>query len=206
MGKKKWDLANYEFPIEDANRLLEPGYLPMESGYKLLKNGQIHVAILTRMPRCKGKMVDWWFGWCGNTERYKLWHPRDHVAGNWDELWKPGHYIGASHLVEEYVGKVLMKLRLTFCEPSEFFDTSKFDELGVTVVCGRISALINPDHKLSTVIHFIRDTDFGCEMRSQFWLNPPALYDIAKGIHQHCIEEMGYLAKILPDLYAQDAV
>ena len=48
--------------LEDVNQLLEPGYLPMETGFTRLPNNDIYIAVLTRMPRCKGKMIDWWFG------------------------------------------------------------------------------------------------------------------------------------------------
>lgn len=183
MEQRKWDLADYEFPIEDANRLLAPGYLPMENGYRLLSNGQHHVCVLTRMSGCKGKMIDWWFGWVENTERYKLWHPRDHVAGEWDEKWTPGHYIGASHMVHEYMGEDLTRMKITFCEPSEFLDVAQFAELGITAVCARIYLLDMPDMQVASVIHFVRDTDFGCEMRSQFWIIVPGSGDIAKNLH-----------------------
>ena len=70
--------------------------------------------------------------------------------------------------------------------------------------------------------HFVRDTDYGCEMRSRFWLGEirsrepgrtlteqeqDALRkanlneDLARRLHQHATEEMGYLAEILPALY-----
>ncbi|MGD0277588.1 MAG: hypothetical protein ABSB79_16355 [Syntrophales bacterium] len=204
MKQKKWDLAHYEFPIEDANRLLEPGYLPIESGYKLLSNGQYHVCALTPMPRCKGKMIHWWFGWIGDTERYKLWHPHDHVLGEWEGKREPDQYIGASHIAHEYIGGEMAKLKITFCEPSEFMDTSRFAALGVTAVSARVYLLEMPDMQVATLIHFIRDTDFGCEMRSQFWIHVPGADDIARGNHQHCIEEMGNLATFLPELYAKE--
>ena len=89
--------------FEEANQLLETGYMPLETGYYLLSNGQMHVAVLTRMPGCKGKMVDWWFGYLDGTEKYKMWAPKSHMSLEWDEHWKPGHYIGASHLVHESI-------------------------------------------------------------------------------------------------------
>ena len=67
----------------------------------------------------------------------------------------------------------------------------------------------------------MRDTDFGCEMRSRFWLGhiahrDPALTapearaaelragmnaERARRLHRHCVAEMGALAEILPTLY-----
>jgi DAPG hydrolase PhiG domain len=70
--------------------------------------------------------------------------------------------------------------------------------------------------------HFVRDTDYGCEMRSRFWLGLIESRDagvtlsedqiralresnvneeLARRLHQHATEEMGYLAELLPTLY-----
>jgi hypothetical protein len=189
--------------LEDVNQLSEPGYLPFETGYKRLENGQLHIGVLTRMPRCAGKMVDWWFGYAGDTKKYKLWHPTDHLVGDWDDLWKPGCYVGASHLVHEYIGKEICKLKITFSEPSNFFDTARFREAGVTAaVCGRVG-LLEEDKQLGYLIHFVRDTDYGCEMRSRFWLFD-APDEFGRDLMIHCIQEMGILADLLPDLYAKE--
>jgi hypothetical protein len=189
--------------IEEVSKLLEPGYLPFETGYTRLSNGQIYIAVLTRMPRCAGKIVDWWFGYAGDTSKYKLWHPTDHVIGDWDEYWKPGHYVGASHLVHEYIGGELVKLRITFREPSEFFDTSRFKEARVgAVICGNVG-LLEEKGQIGNLMHFVRDTDYGCEMRSRFWLFD-APDKLGAGLMQHCIEEMGNLADLLPDLYKKE--
>jgi hypothetical protein len=31
------------------------------------------------------QMVSWWFGFCDDSDKYRLWHPRDHVEGRWSE-------------------------------------------------------------------------------------------------------------------------
>lgn len=87
-------------------------------------------------------MIDWWFGYAGDTEKYKLWHPTAHVIGDWDENWKPGQYIGASHLVHEHIGGEMTKLRITFFEPPEIFDTSRFSEARAgAAICGNVGVL-----------------------------------------------------------------
>lgn len=199
-GANAYDLEGYEMGIDDVDRLLEPGYLPFEDGYRRLSNGRLHVAVRTRMPGCTGEMVDWWFRWVTTTERYKLWHPRDHVSGEWEGR-DGDEYVGATHVVEEYIGGELTKLELTFVEPSECFDPDRLDASGATAICARGSPG-GIEHDLFTVVHCVRDTDFGCEMRSHFWLEHLADYDIARGVHQHCVEEMNTLAAILPTLYA----
>jgi hypothetical protein len=211
--------------LADTNELLRPGYLSLETGFTRLPNGQMYVAVLTKMPGAKGKMIDWWFGYAGDTEKYKMWHPKDHVLGEWDEKWRPGHYIGASQLVHEYLGEEFMKLRITFHEPSEYFDISRFAEANVSaVICARVGYLDKPLDFVH-LIHFVRDTDEGCEMRSRFWggdikfrnqfvgplldriLNTRFMRkklvkeQIGRDLTIHCAEEMNRLAGFLPDLY-----
>jgi len=188
---------------EEVNQLLEPGYSSFETGYKRLANGQMYIAVLTRMPRCEAKMIEWWFGYAGDTAKYKLWHPTDHVIGDWDEHWKPGQYIGASHLVHEYIGGEMTKLKITFFEPSKIFDTRRFPQARVgAAVCGNVGLLEEPV-QLGHLVHFVRDTDLGCEMRSRFWLFD-APENLGAALMQHCIEEMSNLGSILHELYHKE--
>ena len=211
--------------LQDANDLLQQGYLPFESGYKDLAAGKKLVAALTRMPRCRAKMVHWWFGWLGGTDQYKLWHPRDHVFSDWENR-VGGTYIGASHLVHEYLAGSdgpLYRLRIDFHAPSETFDAACYKASNAVAVCARIGEMDAPVHH-GRMTHFVRDTDYGCEMRSRFWLGVLAdrqtgalipedaaiglrkahLNDnFARRLHQHATEEMGYLAELLPVLYRQ---
>ena len=205
--------------LEHANDLLKPGYLPFETGYQRLEDGTLNVAALTMMPRCKGYMVDWWFGYHHTSEQYKLWHPGNHVWTEWDENRKPGHYIGATSSVHEHIGGELQKLKIRFRDPSELLDTSRFKEAGVTgVICARTGLLDAPIWG-GHLIHLCRDTGDGCEMRSRFWLgdmDPPDLApnreakielfpdEVGLALLTHCIEEMRILAAFLPDLYKRE--
>jgi hypothetical protein len=66
-------------------------------------------------------MIAWWFGeYMQTTEHYKRWHPRDHVWMSWEDK-QPGTHVGAKHLVHEYIGGRLNKLRITFVPEEEFF-------------------------------------------------------------------------------------
>ncbi|HUZ90894.1 MAG TPA: hypothetical protein VMU78_03185, partial [Methylocella sp.] len=209
--------------FEAADDLLNPGYLAFESGYRELSEGKMLVAALTRMPGCRAKMVDWWFSWLGGTEQYKLWHPTDHVFSDWEGR-VGGRYIGASHLVHEYLAGdsgPLFKLRISFHDPAETFDRNRYEESGATAICARIGELDAPV-SFGRMCHFVRNTDYGCEMRSRFWLGvvesrDPSVQlssakieelrraklnqELARRLHQHAVEEMGYLSEILAPMY-----
>src|SRR5271170_1623579 len=157
--------------FDQANDLLRPGYLAFESGYKELGEGKHLVAALTRMPGCRAKMVNWWFSWLGGTDQYKLWHPTDHVFSDWENR-VDGKYVGGSHLVHEYLAGSdgpLYKLRINFREPAEFFDGERYRSSGAVAIYARIGDLEHPVN-FARMTHFVRDTHYGCEMRSRFWL------------------------------------
>ena len=188
--------------IEEVNQLLDPGFQPVETGFFRLPNGHMHVRVLTRMPRCSGQMVDWWFGYLDSTEKYKMWEPKSHLSCLPTENKKPGMYVGTGHLVEEQMGPEVLKVMINFHDPAEIFDTSRFAEANVgAVTFGRASDPEGNPHGM--VVHFVQDTDFGCIMRSRFWLfEVPDFAGL--GLMMHCMEEMGHLADFLPDLYARE--
>jgi hypothetical protein len=206
--------------LRDANRLLDRGYLALESGHVRLPDGQLHVAAWTTMPRCTGAMVEWWFGFLETTEQYQWWHPQDHVWCEWVGERGTGRFVGGTHNVHERIGGELQKLRIHFREPAEYLDVSRFGEAGITAaVCARVGLLEAPVWA-GHVIHLCRDTAYGCEMRSRFWLgdiDPPAVAPDREtriqlfpdrsgaGLLAHCHEEMTYLAGFLPELYGKQA-
>ncbi len=229
------EAAELGFEVTDANLLLEPGYLPLENGYTRLANGQVFVAVLTRMPGVTAAMIDWWFGWHAmETQRYKLWHPRAHLLNRTERQVAddPGlsdreKYLHNPNYVSEYIGAEVLDIVITFSEASDYFDTSRFASAGVgTAVCGVVS-IPRPPVGIALLIHLIRETPDGCEMRSRFWMGRTDLRALpgagalgkvagsraflrrAVGLDQgrdmvaHCGMEMNHLASFLPDLYAE---
>lgn len=225
----------YGFMHTECDRLLETGYLPLESGYTQLRNGEMFVAVLTPMPGVSGEMIDWWFGWHSNeSQRYKLWHPHAHMNAvleiqNEDQagLSDRERYVGNTSYVDEYIGSDVLKLAIQFKEPQQFgLDTSKFEASGIqTAVCAHVGPAKLPIN-VGKLLHLIRETDDGCEMRSRFWLGKAALRNkpdnhavsrvlgipaISKlamtrrhghDLVVHCAMEMAHLASFLPNLYA----
>ena len=222
------------FPVTQADLLLEPGYLPLENGFTRLANGQVFVAVLTKMPRVTSKMIDWWFGWhYMESQRYKLWHPRAHLLNSAERMIgdDPGlsdreKYLHNPNYVTEYVGGDLLDISIAFSEASDFLDVSRFEAVHVgTAICGVVSYQSSP-LVFGLIIHLIRETEDGCEMRSRFWLGKIELkgvpaagllskitgsrfvakravpIQLGRDMVVHCAAEMNHLASFLPDLFA----
>ena len=200
-----------------------------ETEARRLPDASYLVAVRTPMPGVKADMVRWWFADFLNTaEQYSWWHPEDHVWMDWENK-KPGKIIGSSHLVHEYIGSELSKLRIQFINYSEFFGFDPNNE-DTFVICARVG-LLEEEINIAKMCHVVRNTQTGAEMRSRFWLGHVAKRDGNKTIRsfegflgnmalvrlflieqqvnpedlkRHAIEEMTYLAELLPSLYESE--
>ena len=222
------------FPVDEADRLLAPGDLDLETGWTRLADGQIFVAVRTPMPNVTAAMIDWWFGWHGDeAQRYKLWHPRAHVDVRMEKpladvggLADRERYVGNPSTVTEYLGARRYDLVIAFRDAGDYFDRRKLAAAPVgTAVCAR-TGFVSPGIDAGHLIHLIRTTADGCEMRSRFWVGESAwsslgadhpfncyvlgrssrsaqafVPDLGRDLLVHCAAEMAHLASFLPALY-----
>ncbi len=194
-------------------------------------NGCALVTCTTALPHVSPAMVDWWFGWhLPYSERYQLWHPLAHRVAKVKEDRQHmdddrARYVGNVSYVDEWIGKRMMRLAISFVSP-EAFGLVDVDRLGATAICARTTdRLLRSDGGF--LIHFVVPTATGSEMRSAFWLGQvtphwPMIHGLIKpmlnravvrklivsdrmcvDLLQHCAEEMNHLARFLPDLYAE---
>jgi len=203
--------------LNEASQLLDSLYSPFESGWKRLDSGVIYIAARTPMPGVEPEMIDWWLGFLHRTEEYKWWHPRDHVWSDWEVAAPPGEYVGRTHLVHEYVGGHLAKLRIAFKDPGEILDKKRFKHANVGTAVWAYVGAIGETNFLGRLLHLVQRTPEGCVMRSRFWLgeihpapSPRPTPEMIKqkvpdalgaGLFAHCCEEMSILASFLPTVY-----
>ncbi|MEM7655630.1 MAG: FAD-binding protein [Bacteroidota bacterium] len=212
--------------IDEMTLLEREGDLEHENGFSIAEDGSIAVALKTLMPNTSPEMWDWWFGWHGSEDqRYKLWHPNAHFSADWEDGRTDHCYIGRTSLIKEYIGPNVLEAAIQFKSPLVFgfsFDAINHSDKAV-YICARLG-----HHKLPVdfgyLIHQIRQTPQGTEMRSRFWvggkyvaarteniLNKAAVSilktfqslpkNFGQDLLMHCAEEMNHLASILPELY-----
>jgi len=176
--------SEYGFTLDQAASVLsQPGYRKMETGYTVLEDGKIMVSVLTHMPGVTGEMWDWWFGWHScDTSRYKLWHPDAHYYSALGEdrradrtLTDRQRYINNVSYVDEYLGENRSDLTVRFIDPSRLgFEASK---PGSTVIVARGGSTSLPV-SMAWLVHQVRATEDGAEMRSRFIFNDFQLLDL----------------------------
>lgn len=164
-------------PLADAERLLDPAPLPVETGWCTLPDGVGYVAVRTPMPEVTGEMVDWWFDWHPREAiRYQIWHPAAH-EDNSVEPWRgapraKAHWGTVHHPVED-VGTGMVRARIEFKAPTEMGLST--DALGhpdvATIVCGYAGDDTRRVRHTAMLHVFLRDPESGgVVLRSRFWL------------------------------------
>jgi len=202
----------------------------LEDGFVLTKDGGMRVSVRTDMPGVTPAMIDWWFGWHGDTPaKYKLWHPQAHVHVGWRDPLPSGAsgralYVGQTSLVDEFIASDLIRGSIRFVPPASFgfADPRLDDDRQATIVCARIG-LGDAPIDVGYLAHHVRAVAGGSEMRSRFWMGGKhvggrnLIGSLAAGLAKrvlrltegdarallvHCAQEMPHLAAFLPELYA----
>lgn len=206
-------------PIQEINRLFDEGYEPMERGMSTLPDGGVMFANLTDMPGVTPEMFDWWFAWHGlDPMRYIIWDKDDHYSVKTlnreqnlnSRLTMKERYYETKHIATEALldGQEPVDVHLEFVNPVKVgFDPEKLKNFK-----GSILATPGP----AVMVHFVRPTATGCELRTRFWMGYvpsengmvkvggfPEIDMMGRSLLLHNIKEFRHLAKILPLVYEE---
>ena len=206
-----------ENAIFDFKELLTTEPLPIENGYCSLPNGGGYAAVRTEFRGITVEQYNWWRKWrfdCSAADeqiRYKLWCPGSHIV----QVHQPSEMaiedIGLGPEEFHFNGR-LTKEDLFDAETLKLAEGFDF-HLSVT----KVYSPHNPvDGMYGIVLHVIRATEYGFEMRSRFWqgytveggklvckLKPgEAVHpDFPYLIAHHCANEMSSLRELIPLVY-----
>jgi hypothetical protein len=196
--------------LKDANDLLQPGYRPLETGWARLDNGVAVVAALHRLHGISGAMLQWWSAHQKTQDQFVAWHPAEHVSAEYRD--------GVMFPVHNRDGRILSG-RIEARPLTELFDADALRSTTASFLTNGRGGPADGSVLLMRTVHVGRDTEYGCEVRSRFWIGdfdppeaapPPRVRDVMlsdanlEWQMKHCIEEFHYLAQFLPDLYARE--
>jgi DAPG hydrolase PhiG domain len=142
------------------------------------------------------EMIDLWWVVMSDTDRYKLWHPRDHVWAELEVREEGEQTVFIQHVLEK-VGGIPSLLNLRMEDPSTLSIPVFMDH----AVGG--SLLDSSGNKYAWTLHQYEEMAGGTRMRSTFRIPAKAPGFFVKGLRKHNIEEMGQFPKFLPELYQE---
>ena len=244
------NLSKYKLPLEalpeqvrkiSRQKVIETEFIDSTNCHVLIeeedfddgiyKNKELSyfVKCTTDMMNVTPEMIRWWFTWhLPSSERYKLWHPRDHISARLKEegikLQSKDQYIGVDSFVEEYIGNKLQRLQISFKEPAVF---GLENQQNSVAICAYVTD-VNSGVRIAKLLHYVLRREKGSVMKSFFWMGSELYHsntfknffvknltkiklikgfllndDSAMDLLIHCYEEMNHLSKFLPDLYQE---
>jgi hypothetical protein len=166
---------------------------------ELLKNKTTSIVIEHELPGVTTEMLDWWWDNMDN-ETYRLWHPQDHIALEWQIPPGRAGHVGAIHMACECISNVPAHiLRIRWEEPVAALSPTVYSHVNVGSPLGP-----GPDDiPLGCVVHEYDETTYGTRMRSTFTLPEAVPAHFLEYLRQHNIAEMGQFPVFLPHLYKQ---
>jgi len=162
---------------------------------------------LTIVQEIKGidpQMLSWWWDHIGNTARYRLWQPVDHVSFEWTI--PPNspdlqYDIGAVQKAKEYIGKMALTLNIKGADPQVTPPPVALTDPGYFYASTNITLLasILPDNSLTHQWH-PNATGDGVILTLALVLNSTFFDDLGS----HALREFQMLPYFLPRLYKRE--
>lgn len=175
-----------EPPSNESNKI-------MEQILKMSNGKTVDLVVDHILHGVTPEMIDWWWDNIDTTERYKLWHPKDHQSFQWEVSPKKGH-IGAIHRVVENIGPPTT-LRIRWEDPSTSPIPIEYDHAQVG------STLDDNDNSISWVLHEYESIENGTKLRTTFRLPAKVPKQFIETLRKHNKEEIAEFVNFLPRLF-----
>lgn len=166
---------------------------PLQEGFHKTENGAWEIIANHELEGVAPEMIDWWWDHIDTTERYKLWHPTDHISFQWVVSPAANGHIGAIQRIEEYLNgipatPVTLEIRWEDAKETD----AEYDHVLLATVSGDAQG---------NLMHEYQEASFGTRMRSHFHLAPQTPEEIVNALYEHNKQEMQFFTIFLPNLY-----
>jgi len=162
------------------------------------KSETVDLVVEHKLRGVTPEMIDWWRDHIDNTERYKLWHPEDHVSFRWEVPPSKHGHVGAIQVAVEKIGETPpIKLRIRWEDPGSVPISTTYSHV-------LAASIIDHDNKpFIWLAHEYESEPYGTRMRSTFRFPAKMPPSVLEDMRNHNKEEMGRFSKFLPKLYKQ---
>lgn len=191
MKESKGDFKNMSKNDKDFE-----SYKITEQIFKRSKGKTIDLVVDQELPGVTPEMIDWWWDNINSSERYKLWHPKDHISFEWEVSPEKGH-IGAIQRIVENIGSPT-KLRIRWEDPNSSPIRIEYSHALVG------STLDHENKPLSWLLHEYEEFGNGTKLRTTFRLPAKTPKYFIEALRKHNIEEIAEFTNFLPELYKEN--
>jgi hypothetical protein len=161
------------------------------------KSETIELVVDLELKGVTPEMIDWWWDHIDTTERYKLWHPRDHKSFKWEVSPMNGH-VGTVQLIIEKIGRISTMMRIRWEDPKSVPISTIYSH----VLAGSI---IDKNYKpYSWLVHEYEEIPTGARIKSTFKLPAKTPQWFLRALREHNIEEISQFQEFLPSLFEKN--
>lgn len=171
---------------------------PLQEGYQRTETGEWKVIANHELQGIAPEMVDWWWDHIDFTERYKLWHPTDHISFEWLIPPATNGHIGAVQRIVEFLNGIPSTpatIDIRWEDPVDAEAEYAHVLLATAKGQGEMAGL------KVTLMHEYEEAPYGTRMRSHFQLAPETPEEIVAALYEHNKQEMRNFSAFLPELY-----
>ncbi len=168
---------------------------PLQEGYYKTEDGVWEIIANHEIQRVTPEMIDWWWDHIDTTERYKLWHPTDHISFEWLVSPDNGHVGAVQGIVESFGGAFASPIEIRWED-----GTNADAEYGHVLLASSTMEGVSA----ADLMHEYEEAPFGTRLRTHFHFPPGPPEEFIKAVYQHNKEEMRNFSTFLPDLYRSE--
>ena len=179
------------------NRLIGKIARRMMERYARKSEGKtIDLIIDHEIPDVTPEMLDWWWDHIDTTERYKLWHPKDHKSFRW--ITAPEHsHIGKIQEVLEKIKGIPTLLRIRWEDPAENPIPTSYSHILFASILNR------KDMPVAWLVHEYQQITNGIQLRTTFRIPARTPEWFIRGLKKHNLEEIAQFPEFLPSLFEE---
>jgi len=142
------------------------------------------------------EMIDWWWDNIDNTERYKLWHPKDHKSFIWENPPINGHVGTVQNVIETVKFPTLLRIR--------WEDINSIPIIAEYKNVLAASVLNRNNIPIAWLLHEYEPIQNGTGLRSTFRLPAKSPPWFINALRTHNIGEISEFQNFLPELYEKN--
>lgn len=152
-----------------------------QNGYASFSDGSWYLASDVVFDEVTADMFMWWLNFCDDNEKFKWWHPKNHIQGGWDPQFysvpcyerDPDYFVNHAHVMKHSVGNFRGRFHNDFIRAENYFDCTNFEERNVKHCVLARTHIFDPsygDIAFGFLLYVLIERNGKMFLRTRLWL------------------------------------
>eukprot|EP01041_Mallomonas_annulata_P009754 gene9754-20287_t len=153
----------------------------IQNGYVPFSDGCWYIAADETYEGCTADMFTWWINYCDDSEKFRWWHPRNHLEGGWDPQFYgvpvferlSDHFVNHTHVLKHNYSKTKNRIHNDYLRVESFFDSSAFDAnniKGCIIARSHVYDDTQGDIAIGFIVYVLKEVNGSLIVKTRIWL------------------------------------